>query len=145
VSQVSVFILSLILSLLSTPGKNIEKAFLQNNSRLLYELLAPDSRMNLSLPEPISFADQLSSQQAYFLFQGLFSVYTTFEFYLESEAPNFTEGGGVILKARWSFRNNKNANQYVFEVYFYLIMKDPRFRRPGQSFWTIAEIRTEKL
>jgi hypothetical protein len=145
VSQVGVFILSLILSLLSTPAKNIEKSFLQNNSRLLYEIFTPDSRMNISLPDPISFADQLSSQQTYFLFQELFSVYTTFEFYLESESPHFTEGGGVILKARWSFRNKKNANQYVFEVFIYLAMKDPLRRRPGQTFWTISEIRAEKL
>ena len=144
-SQVGVFILSLVLSLLSTPAKTIERSFLQSNPRLLYELFAPGSRLNFSFPEPISFADQISSPQAYFLFQEIFSIYTTFEFYLDADSPSFTDEGDVILKARWSFRNNTNSNQYVFEVFIYLTMKAPRFRRPGQSLWTLTEIRAEIL
>lgn len=155
-THLHVFLLTIALSLLSPTTKNIEKAFLQNNPRILYSLLSSESHINISLPEPISFSDQLSQQQAYFLFKQIFSAFTTFEFYSGSELPLFPEKQDFIFKARWSFKNNKNNNQYVFQIFFYLI--NERYQKGKSSpvrskekpekfehLWKIIEIKAEKL
>lgn len=151
-AQFGIFVLSLILSLLAVPTKTIEKSFLQNDPRVFYELLPSDSRINISLPDPISFSDQISSQQAFFLFQQIFSAYTTFEFYTEGDTPYFVEEGGVILKARWSFKNNKTSDQYVLQLFFYLARANDRTQRAEpaklrtrQAGWIIAEIKAAEI
>lgn len=152
-ANLNVVLLTVLVSLLPTTTQNIEKAFLQNNPKILYSLFSAKSSVNISLPEPISFSDQLSNQQAYFLFRKIFSAYTTFEFYSEKELPSDLENQNFIFKARWSFRDNKNNNQYVIHVFFYLIKEknsDPSF---GQSLknknskitWKIIEIKAEKI
>lgn len=140
--------------LLSTTTQDIEKSFLQNNAHMLYPQFSSRSFINISLPEPISFSDQLSHQQAYFLFREIFRSYLTFEFYSESDpAP---DGNHFIFKARWSFKNKKNNNQYVFRIFFYLT---PEKASPRPSFspfplkvsknskkkWEITEIKAEKI
>jgi hypothetical protein len=152
VAQFGIFLLSLILPFLAIPTRTIEKSFLQNNPRIFYELLPADSRISISLPDPISFSDQVSAQQAFFLFQQIFSAYTTFEFYPEAESPYFIEEGGVILKARWSFKNNRTSDQHVLELFFYLARADLRPTgmeqtplRIRKTRWIIAEIRAAEI
>ena len=148
-----VVLLSVLVSLLPTTTQNIEKAFLQNNPKILFSLFSAKSSVNISLPEPISFSDQLSNQQAYFLFKKIFSAYTTFEFYSEKELPSDLENQNFIFKARWSFRDNKNNNQYVIHIFFYLIKEknsDPSFRQSlknenSKITWKIIEIKAAKI
>ncbi len=153
VANLNVVLLTVLVSLLPTTTQNIEKAFLQNNPKILYSLFSAKSSVNISLPEPISFSDQLSNQQAYFLFRKIFSSFTTFEFYAEKELPSDLENQNFIFKARWSFRDNKNNNQYVIHVFFYLIKEkkdDPSFRQnlkneDSKITWKIIEIKAEKI
>ena len=128
----------------STTTQNIEKAFLQNNSKMLLSLLPSKSHINISLPSPISFADQVSNQQAYFLFKKIFSSYSTFEFYSERQRPT-EQMENTILKARWSFRDKKNNNQYVFNIFFYLHRIDARDSEQKRNVWEITEIKAEKI
>lgn len=152
-ANLNVVLLTVLVSLLPTTTQNIEKAFLQNNPKILYSLFSAKSSVNISLPEPISFSDQLSNQQAYFLFRKIFSAYTTFEFYSEKELPSDLENQNFIFKARWSFRDNKNNNQYVIHVFFYLIKEknsDLSFRQSlknknSKITWKIIEIKAEKI
>lgn len=121
---------------------------------MLYELFSSRSSIHISLPEPISFSDQLSNQQAYFLFRKIFSSYLTFEFYSESELPLEIEENYYIFRARWSFKNKKNNNQYVFRIYFYLVKEiglqgrnsllSPKDDRPSND-WSVIEIKAEKI
>lgn len=123
---------------------------------MLYEQFSDRSFINIALPEPISFSDQLSNQQAYFLFKRIFSTYLTFEFYSETEQPFAEDQGNYIFKARWSFKNKKNNNQHVFHIFFYLTEKvHPEIRhrqeRPLKKTedlrrnWKITEIKAEKI
>jgi hypothetical protein len=111
---------------------------------MLRSLFPPKSHINISLPEPISFSDQVSSQQAYFLFQKIFSSYTTFEFYSENQ-PTSIEGDSAIIKTRWSIRDKKNQNQYVFNVFFYLIKQPSNVKRKTSDDWKITEIRAATI
>lgn len=152
-ANLNIILLTVLISFVSTTSQNIEKAFLQNNPKILYSLFASTSSINISLPEPISFSDQLSNQQAYFLFQKIFSSFTTFEFYSESNLPSLPEKQEFIFKARWSFKDNKNNNQYVIHIFFYLIKEknnDSPFRSNQKSekiekTWKIIEIKAKKI
>lgn len=141
-SQLSLYLLSLFLSLSSAFTENIEKSFLQNDPHILFSLLPSEQPLNISLPQPISFSDQISSEQAFFLFKKIFQTYTTFEFFSEPGFLPSLEKGRYIFKARWSFLS-KNRNQHVFMIFFYIR------GRPGASklsdFWKISEIKAEKL
>jgi hypothetical protein len=108
---------------------------------MLYRCFYSRSSVNISLPDPISFSDQLSDHQAYFLWKNIFSSYLTFEFYSEEEYHLLSENESLILKARWSFKNKKTNNQYVFHIFFYLT-KTGTF--PNTS-WKITEIKAEKI
>jgi hypothetical protein len=143
VSQLSLCILSVFLSLVSFVTKNTEKSFLQNNPRLLLSLLSTDTPINISFPEPISFSDEISGQQAYFLFKQIFQTYTTFEFFPEIGTPPSLEKGRFIFKASWSFYN-KNLNQVRFRIYFYVRAEPGPSSKAGDS-WKIAEIKAERL
>lgn len=133
--------LFLSLALFSHPIKSIESAFFQNSAELLRPLLTSSHRLNVSLPEPLSFSDHVSAEQAYFLFRKIFSTYTTFEFFAERESTQLTRERSCLFKSRWSFKNNQNNNQYVFLVFFHLIEegKGPAIR------WRIAELKAQKL
>jgi hypothetical protein len=124
--------------------QNIERAFLQNSPKLLYSLFSADHPLNVSLPEPIYFSDFLSNQQAFFFFKTIFSSYSTFEFY--SERQDLTsDSDHYIYKARWSFQDKKNNDQYLFYIFFYL-EKDPRRTdNPQQAGWIITEIKAKKI
>lgn len=140
----AVYPLLLILSLLSQTTRVIERSFFEDNPVLLYSLLAPQGYVNLSLPEPIAFSDQVSSQQALFIFRRLHRTFSTFEFYADSDFPILARDNGLIFKARWSFRNKTNNNQYVLQVFFYLSMdrQTPELRG---SLWKITDIRADRL
>lgn len=138
------YFISLVLifsTAVSPPTENIEMSFLQNNAKMLYQLFSSQSSINISLPAPISFSDQLSHQQAYFLWKNIFSTYLTFEFYSEEEYPLSSDEKNLILKTRWSFKNKKTNNQYVFHVFFYLTETNTRPR----TSWKITEIKAEKI
>jgi len=128
---------------LSTTTQNIERAFLQNNSRLLYQLFSAQNPINVSLPEPIYFSDQLSNEQAYFVFKNIFSAYSTFEFYSERQ-PQSSERSH-IYQARWSFRDKKNNDQYLFYIFFYLIEETSGKNRSPDILWKITEIKAKKI
>ena len=125
----------------SSTARSIERAFLQNNARILLEFLPAGGRINLSLPEPISFSDQLSDQQTYLLLKKIFTTFTTQEFFSElREAPR--GGGRYFFKARWSFQD-KNKNLYALDVFFQLgLFSDGSEASPD---WKITDIRAEKI
>ncbi len=127
----------------TTLPSKIERAFLQNNPHMLYSLFPSGYPINLSFPEPISFSDQLTKQQAYFLFQKIFSDYLTFEFYSLSETQEF-KNNDFIFKTRWSFKDKKNNNQYVFHVFF-LIKKSENTAKNRPGIWKIIEIKAERI
>lgn len=128
----------------STTTQNIERAFLQNNPKLLYQLFSAQNPINVSLPEPIYFSDQLSNQQAYFVFKNIFSAYSTFEFYSERQPQSF-EDNNYIYQARWSFRDKKNNDQYLFYIFFYLITETSRENKSSKPGWRITEIKAKKI
>lgn len=145
-SCVAAFVLSAltILSLtLSTTTQNIERAFLQNNAGLLSRLFSSRTPLNISLPEPILFSDQVSYQQAHFVFENIFASYATFEFYSETQ-PFPPEEDTYIYKARWSFRDKKNNDQYLFTIFF-LMAKEPLEDATGRTAWKIIEIKAKKV
>jgi hypothetical protein len=155
VLQVGATLLSVFLSLISVSTRDLERSFLQNDPRLLHAQFSDRVRLNISLPEPISFSDQLSPRQAFFFFQNVFSRYATLEFFPE---PGFYQAPGhshFILKARWSFRDNSSNDQFVFQVFFLLQReaaaagdagKFSRDGRPGSpAAWKITEIKAAKI
>jgi len=136
VACVGILPLFLTLSLFSQTTKSIERAFFQNDPKLLYALLSTRNQINISLPEPIFFSDQVSSEQTLFLFRQISTTFQTFEFYADSEIPVLAKKNSFIFKSRWSFKNKKNNNQYVLQVFFYLV---------NEGDWKITEIKAEKL
>lgn len=127
---------------LTTGIQNIEKAFLQNNPKLLFHLFSAQNPINVSLPDPIFFSDQITHQQAYFVFKKIFSSYSTFEFYSEQQ-PLTPEKSSYIYKARWSFRDKKNNDQYPFQIFFYLVKQASGKNK--KTDWKISEIRAKKI
>jgi hypothetical protein len=136
--------LTLLSFTLNTATQNIEKAFLQNNPKLLYNLFSTHTHINVSLPEPIYFSDQLSHQQAYFVFKKIFSSYPTFEFYSEPH-PQISEDQNFIYKARWSFLDKKTNDQHLFYIFFFLTKETPAENHPFQTHWRIIEIKAKKI
>lgn len=137
-------IISLVttLSLLfSATSQNIEQAFLQNSPKMFHSLFSKQSHVNISLPQPISFSDQLSNQQAYFLFRRILSSYSTSSFFSEQQ-PSLTSNNSFIIKARWSFKDRKN-NGYVFLVFFYFINEPTQTKDGVKKQWKISGIRAE--
>jgi hypothetical protein len=144
----NVLSLSLLLSLPVPITKPLESAFLQNSPEILEGLLTTGGNIPVSLPDPLSLADQLSPDQAYLVFKRVFSVFKTTEFFVDPGLTTLPGRPGGILKARWSFRNQKTGNQYPVRVFFYVI---PEPASPGSfsgtrgSVLKIVEIRAEKL
>lgn len=143
-----VFSLTLLLSLPLPLASRIETAFLQNSPVLLRQLLTDQGTIPVSLPEPLDLADQLSPDQAFLVFDRIFSVFRTTEFTADSRLSARPGVAGGILKARWSFRNDRTGNQYPFRVYFFVVparpQSGPGARGPGMDL-RIVEIRAEKL
>jgi hypothetical protein len=145
VAPIGIFPLLLTLSLLSQTTRSIEKAFFQDDPWLLYSLLTTGGHVYISLPEPISFSDQISPQQALFFFRQVYAEYSTFEFYADSELPVLAKPESFIFKARWSFKNKKSDNQHVFQVFFHLAREMLPDGRSRQVPWRITEIKAESL
>jgi len=144
VGKLVLSLVTLLFFSVPTTTQNVERAFLQNNAKMLFSLFPAKSYINISLPSPISFSDQVSNQQAYFLFKRIFASYSTFEFYSEPP-PAASQSDGVILKARWSFKDKKNSNQYVFNIFFNLQNTETVESRKREGGWRIAEIKAEKI
>jgi hypothetical protein len=145
VAPIGIFPLLLTLSLLSQTTRSIEKAFFQDDPRLLYSLLSAQGHVHISLPEPISFSDQISPEQAYFFFRQVYASYSTFEFYADTELPVLAKEKSIIFKARWSFKNKQNDNQHVFQVFFHLAREKPPGGGNRRPPWRITEIKAESL
>jgi hypothetical protein len=142
------FALSVLLALPFPITARVEKAFLQNSPQILRELLTSAGTIPVSLPEPLSFADQLSPDQAYLVFGRIFSVFKTTEFTTDPQLSALPGLPGGILKARWSFRNERTGDQYPFRIYFFVVPErlPPSGGAPGRGIaFKIVEIRAEKL
>ena len=140
-SQVGALLLGLFLSFPSSFTADIERAFLQKDARWLLARLPADSPVSVALPEPISFSDQISREQAYFLFRTIFRTYSTFEFFPEPNVFVSPKGDRAIFKARWSFFD-AGEKPFVFEAYFYF---RSRLDGKGDVVWEIAEIKADRL
>jgi len=142
------FALSVLLALPFPIAARIEKAFLQNSPQILRELMTSEGTIPVSLPEPLSLADQLSPDQAYLVFGRIFSVFKTTEFTTDPQLSALPGLPGGILKARWSFRNERTGDQYPFRVYFFIVPERLPWSTgtPGPGIaLKIVEIRAEKL
>jgi hypothetical protein len=148
VLNLHLYSLTLLLALPLPVASRIETAFLQNSPAVLRELFVTEGTVPVSLPEPLSLADQLSPDQAFLVFSRIFAVFKTTEFTTDTRLSSIPGQPGGILKARWSFRNERTGNQYPFRVYFFLVPAagpaGPDTRAPGASF-RIVEIRAERL
>ena len=68
------FSLALLLSLPLPIAARVETAFLQNSPAVLRELLTTGAAIPVSLPEPLSLADQLSPDQTYLVFARISTI-----------------------------------------------------------------------
>lgn len=147
VVNLPVIILSIVSLTLNNAAQNIEKAFLQNDPGFLYALYDLDSYINVSLPDPIFFSDQISNEQAFYLFRKIFDSYSTFEFYSDRE-PASVGPKSTIFKARWSFHDQKDS-KHVLYIFFYMMLNPekgiPRGKSDYPNPWKIIEIRAVKL
>jgi hypothetical protein len=140
--------LTFLLSLPLPISGRLEAAFLQNSPALLRDLLATEGTIPVSLPEPLSLADQLSPDQAFLVFRRYFASFKTTEFTTDPRMSSLSGASGGILKARWSVRNERTGRQYPFRLYFFVVpMRPPR--SPGRPApvlaFRIVEIRAERL
>jgi hypothetical protein len=78
------------------------------------------------------------------VFKNVFSSYSTFEFYSERQ-PQSSENTNHIFQARWSFRDKKNNDQYLFYIFFYLIKETSREKTSSKTRWRITEIKAKKI
>lgn len=142
------FALSVLFSLPLPVAARVETAFLENSPAVLRELLATEGTISVSLPEPLSLADQLSPDQAYLVFRQFFTIFKTTEFTTNPQVFSLPGSPGGILKARWSFRNRRTGRQYPFRLYFFIapirLPRPPDDPRPVMAF-RIVEIRAERL
>ena len=147
VANLYVFFLSILSLTLNNAAQNIEKAFLQNDPAFLYVQLDVNTYINVSLPDPISFSDQLSNEQALYLFRKIFDSYSTFEFYSDRE-PTSVGRKSTIFKARWSFQDQKDSKHVLF-IFFYMMLNPENGTLSGHKDhpnpWKITEIRAVKL
>ena len=145
------FSLTLLLSFPLPIASRIETAFLQNSPSVLREILTTEGTIPVSLPEPLSLADQLSPDQTFLVFDRIFSVFKTTEFTTDPKLSALPGLPGGILKARWSFRNERTGNQYPFRIYFFVVPArlPPSAGAPGPGLaglaFKIVEIRAERL
>lgn len=144
----SALLISSFLAFVPSITRDIGLACSENDARVLAALFSPTAGLHVSLPDPISFSDRLSREQAYFLFERIFAVHRTFEFVPERELTVVPGRPGFIFKARWSFRDTRNDNPYLFRVFFN-IRPRPGAAKPGGpspgSRWEVVEIKAERL
>jgi len=149
VHSIGALLVSSLLALAPFLTRDIGKAFAANDARALSGLLSASAGLHVSLPDPISFSDRVSRQQSYFLLARIFNVHRTFEFVPEPDLSFVPGKPGFIFKARWSFRDTRNGNPYLFRIFFYV---RPRPDAPAGSLtpssgppWEIVEIKAERL
>lgn len=139
-------VLSLLVSLLAPVPVEVEKAFLRASSKLMQPVLS-ESAVLVSLPDPLSFSDQVSGEQATLLFSQIFAQYRTLEFYREGALVTMRGKPGGIFKAHWSFRDVRTGAGHAFRLFFYLVRESgPAVPRPGgpATVWRVSEIRAER-
>jgi hypothetical protein len=140
--------LSVLLSLPVPIASSLQTAFLQDSPALLGELLTKDGSIPVSLPEPMTLADQLSPDQARLVFERVFATYKTTEFTTEAQPSSLPGSPGLILKARWSFRNKRTGVQYPLRPIFFFVVPvvPPPSSPPGGPIlnFKIVEIRSER-
>ncbi len=139
-------VFSLLVSLLSPGPVEVEKAFLGASSALLRPVLS-ETAVLVSLPDPLSFSDQVTGEQATLLFAQIFAQYRTLEFYPEGPLVTTPGKSGGIFKAHWSFRDIRTGSNHAFRLFFYLIRESgPAVLRPGRPLaaWKVSEIRAER-
>ena len=145
----NILVLSALMAALPNPmAYPVERAFLENSPEVLAGLFTGTGDITVSLPEPLSCADQLSPDQAFLVFKRIFSVFKTSEFIADVRLTTFPGKPGGILRARWSFQNERTGNRYPFRVFFYLVPeKSSPGGKSGYGFpaLKIVEIRAEKL
>ncbi len=150
VLQVSASLFSIVLSLVSITSQDVEKAFLQNDARRLQAQISSDVRLTVYLPDPLSFSDQVSRDQAFFIFQRIFRRYVTLEFLLQPGFYQAMPRGPLVITARWSFSDSMNNDRFVLRVFFLLDQEKSRpVARSGGvragPAWKIIEIKAEKI
>ena len=139
-------VFSLLLSLLAPGPVELEKAFLRTSARLLRPILA-ETAVLISLPDPLSFSDQVSGEQATLLFSQIFAQYRTLEFYPEGPLVTMPGKPGGIFQAHWSFRDVRTGAGHAFRLFFYLVRESgPSARGPAGpvTVWKVSEIRAER-
>lgn len=127
--------------------KPLEQAFLQNDAKILKGFFPPGGAISISLPDPISFADQVSSEQAYFLFKRIFAIFRTTEFFIDSRMSSLPDEPDRIVKARWSYQNLRIGIQDTIMVFFYFThdrANQERKTAGDKASWRIRDIRAEK-
>ncbi len=142
-SSLIVLLISSWLAYVPGAAKGIERACAADSASALHVLFSRPAGLYVDLPDPISFSDRVSRDQAYFLFERIFAVHRTFEFVPEPELAHVPGRPGFIFKARWSFRDSRNGNPYLFRVFFHLMPRRPV--GPDGVFWEIVEIKAERL
>jgi hypothetical protein len=144
----SAVLISSLLAFIPSVTLDIGRACAANSAGALTRLLSPTAGLHVSLPDPISFSDRLSQEQAYFLFERIFAVHKTFEFVPERELTFLPGKPGFIFKARWSFRDIRNDNPYLFRIFFYILPRPAALTAGGplpRAKWEIVEIKAERL
>lgn len=140
--------LSVLLALPVPIASSLQTAFLQDSPALLSKLLTTEGTIPVSLPEPMTLADQLSPDQAYLVFERVFGSFKTTEFTTEAQPSSLPGSPGLIIKARWSFRNKRTGVQYPLRpIYFFVVpVVPPPSSPPGGPIlnFKIVEIRSEK-
>jgi hypothetical protein len=83
------------------------------------------------------------------VFDRIFSVFKTTEFTTDPALSALPGSPGMILKARWSFRNKRTGEQYPLRrLYFFIVPFVPPPSASGRGpvlDFKIVEIRAEKL
>jgi hypothetical protein len=138
------YLVIILLTQVPPTTSNIEQAFLQNEPNLLYSYFPENTKISISLPDPIAFSDLISNHQAFFLFKKIFASFPSFEFY-SVDTPLFFNENQCIYQARWSFKNKRNNNQYGFHIFFYMVKVEDINDFNANETWIISEIKAEKI
>lgn len=144
----SAILISSLLAFVPFVTRDIGQAYAGNSPGALSRLFSPTAGLHVALPDPIAFSDRLSCEQAYFLFERIFAVHRTYEFVPERDLTLIPGKPGFIFKARWSFRDTRNDNPYLFRLFFYIRPRPgagaDRSPSPGAG-WEVVEIKAERL
>lgn len=139
--------LTLLLSFPAPIATQIQTAFLQSSPAVLRQVLTTEGTIPVSLPEPLALADQLSPDQTYLAFRRYFAIFKTTEFTIDPLMSTLPGMPGGILKARWSFRNERTGASYSVRLYFFVVpLSLPRPPgAPGPLMASrVVEIRAER-